>query len=98
RSYGDWSSDVCSSDLYNNIPGQKNQAIWFDLFVPYERTDAPPGRYSGTVEVTWKGGRDRIRVMLDVWDFGLPDETHLPGDIWNEIGRASCRERVVGWE
>jgi hypothetical protein len=70
-------------DLYNNIPGQKTQAIWFDLFVPYERAAAPPGRYSGTVEVTWKGGQDGIRVILDVWDFALPNETHLPGDIWN---------------
>jgi hypothetical protein len=51
--------------------------------VPYERAAAPPGRYSGTVEVTWKGGQDRIRVLLDVWDFALPNESHLPGDIWN---------------
>jgi hypothetical protein len=74
---------VRHTDLYNNIPGQKTQAIWFDVFVPYERAPAPPGRYSGAVEVTWKGGQDRIRVMLDVWDFALPNETHLPGDIWN---------------
>jgi hypothetical protein len=70
-------------DLYNNIPGQKNHAIWFDIYVPYEREAAPPGRYSGTVDVAWKGGRDSIRVALDVWDFALPHETHLPGDIWN---------------
>ena len=70
-------------DLYNNIPGQKNQAIWFDLLVPEERGAAPPGRYSGNVEVAWKNGHDSIRVLLDVWDFALPNETHLPGDIWN---------------
>ena len=22
-------------------------------------------------------------MILDVWDFALPNETHLPGDIWN---------------
>ena len=42
-----------------------------------------PGRYTGDVKVTWKGGGDAIHVALDVWDFALPQETHLPGDIWN---------------
>lgn len=70
-------------DLYNNIPGQKNHAIWMDIFVPFAREAAPPGRYSGTVEVSWKGGRDSIHVELDVWDFALPQENHLKGDIWN---------------
>jgi hypothetical protein len=70
-------------DVYNNIPNQKNHAVWVDVFVPYERTAAPPGRYTGQVEVTWKGGKDTLRVALDVWDFALPHQTHLPGDIWN---------------
>jgi len=59
-------------DLFNNIPDQKNQAIWIDLFVPNDRGAAPPGRYTGDLEVTWKGGRDSIHLALDVWDFALP--------------------------
>jgi len=70
-------------DLYNNIAGQKNHAIWIDVYVPFERQAAPPGRYTGAVEVSWKGGRDSIQVALDVWDFALPHESHVPGDIWN---------------
>ena len=70
-------------DLYNNIPGQRNQAIWVDIFVPFKRDDAPPGQYTGPLEVTWKGGRDNIQVSLEVWDFALPQEPHLAGDIWN---------------
>ena len=70
-------------DLYNNIPGQRNQAVWVDIFIPFERDNAPPGQYNGTVEVTWKGGRDTIQVRLEVWDFALPQENHLAGDIWN---------------
>ena len=70
-------------DVYNNIPDQKNQALWIDLFVPYDRTNAPPGRYTGDVTVSWKGGRDSLNIALDVWDFALPQENHLPGDIWN---------------
>jgi hypothetical protein len=36
------------------------------------------------VELTWKGGRDSIQVLLHVWDFALPQENHLSGNIWNE--------------
>ena len=70
-------------DLYNNIPSQKNHAVWIDVFIPFERDAAPPGLYTGTVHVSWKGGKDSVRVDLDVWDFALPQENHLPGDIWN---------------
>ncbi len=70
-------------DLYNNIPDQKNHALWIDIFVPEGRAEAPPGRYTGTVEVTWQGGRDSVTVALEVWDFALPQQTHLKGDIWN---------------
>lgn len=70
-------------DLYNNIPGQKNQALWIDIYVPNDPQEAPPGRYSGTLEVSWKSGKSAIDVVLDVWDFALPQESHLPGDIWN---------------
>ena len=31
-------------DLYNNIPNQTNHGVWLDIFVPYEREKAPPGR------------------------------------------------------
>ncbi len=70
-------------DLYNKIPNQRNHAIWIDIYVPYEREQAPPGRYEGPVKITWKGGEQTIRVRLDVWDFALPHERHLPGDVWN---------------
>ena len=64
-------------DLHNNIPNQRNHAVWVDIFVPYDRSAAPPGRYSGSVDVSWKGGKDTLRVVLDVWDFALPQENPL---------------------
>ena len=70
-------------DLYNNIPDQKNQALWIDVFVPADRQAAPPGRYTGDIEISWKGARDTVHVALEVWDFALPQENHIPGDIWN---------------
>ncbi len=82
-------------DLYNNIPHQQNQAIWFDIFVPFERDLAPPGQYTGAVEVTWKGGRETVQVTLDVWDFALPQESHLPGDIWNGSMKGMSRQEEL---
>lgn len=70
-------------DLYNNIPNQKNHALWVDIFVPADRSAAPPGRYSGKAAVHWKGGQDSVNIALDIWDFSLPQEAHLKGDIWN---------------
>jgi hypothetical protein len=71
-------------DLHNNIPDQRNHAVWVDIFVPFDRAAAPPGRYAGNLKVSWKGGSDTLKVVLDVWDFALPEENHLPGDIWND--------------
>jgi len=74
-------------DRYNNIAGQTNQAVWIDIFVPEGRAAAPPGRYQGELAVRWKGGSGAINIALDVWDFALPQDNHLPGDIWNNSMR-----------
>ena len=71
-------------DLYNNIPGQKNHAVWVDVYAPADEKAAPAGKYTGNLEVAWKGGSETLRVQLDVWNFTLPNENHLPGDIWND--------------
>jgi hypothetical protein len=84
-------------DLYNDIADQKNQAVWIDLFVPYDRNAAPAGRYAGDLEVSWKGGSDRIHVVLDVWDFALPQENHLPGDIWNGSMRQMAPDEELSY-
>jgi len=68
-------------DLYNNIPAQKNHAVWIDVFVP---KTAPAGAYTGTLEVSAHGARENLSVALEVWDFALPEETNLRGDIWND--------------
>jgi hypothetical protein len=79
-------------DLYNNIPGQTNHALWVDIYVPDDPSQAPPGIYSGELIVRWKGGQDAVNVTLDVWDFALPHETHLKGDIWNGSMRQMAPE------
>lgn len=69
-------------DQLNNIgPQQRNQAVWIDIYVPRLRELAPPGRYTSMVHVKSSAGESTAEVQLDVWDFALPDENHLGGDI-----------------
>src|SRR5207248_8980543 len=85
RSYGDWSSDVCSSDLCEiavppgmlTVEARKGPEYW-----PLRATvDLPAGKLA-------------LRFAVERW-------TDLRADGWYsgdaQIGRASCRERVEVW-
>jgi len=63
--------------------GQKNHSVWVDIFIPGDRQETPPGAYEGTLTVTAGEQTQSINVVLNVWDFALPDEIHCHGDIWN---------------
>jgi hypothetical protein len=73
-------------DLLNNIgPDQRNQAVWVDIYVPRDRQQAPPGDYESTITVsTAAGERVDLTLSLTVWDFALPEETHIAGNIHND--------------
>lgn len=62
---------------------QRNQTVWVDIYVPRERSEAPPGTYRGALRVEHPGGSREVEVELTVWDFALPDEIHCRGDIYN---------------
>ena len=53
----------------------KNQAVWVDTYIPKE---SKAGEYRGQFLV-WVGGVrvKTVDVVLNVWDFTLPDENHL---------------------
>lgn len=59
-----------------DIQAQHNQGIWFDIYIPKEM---PAGAYKGTVRVA-EGSNllKEIPISLRVYDFTLPDQTHLP--------------------
>jgi len=53
----------------------KNRAVWVDVMVP---ADARAGTYTGTLKVTRNGAPiDQLNLSLKVYDFALPQETHL---------------------
>jgi hypothetical protein len=52
-----------------------NRAVWVDVLTP---AAVPAGDYTGTVKVTQNGRLlDELKLKLTVWDFALPEETHL---------------------
>src|SRR5207248_8532242 len=93
RSYGDWSSDVCSSDLGlkmapdvgriaqpPGLPDLVARAVRDDVGIP---VGGPAPLREGAV---LQPAQLRVHaVLLDV----------VPAMV--EIGRASCRERVWAW-
>jgi len=57
------------------IRAGRNQPVWVDVYVP---EDTAPGPYTGTFKV--KIGETvvaEIKVVLTVWNFTLPHETHF---------------------
>jgi hypothetical protein len=69
-------------DPLNNVgKDQKSQTMWVDLYVPKSREVAPPGRYSAPITISSDQGRVELKVELDVWDFALPEESHLKPNI-----------------
>src|SRR5207248_6279594 len=96
RSYGDWSSDVCSSDLR------------LDGVVVGARAPTLPDMSAAEVIAAdlWATGMSPagdpvalVRDQLDAW--GATTATALAdaepdSRVLVEIGRASCRERVWG--
>ncbi|HAU39291.1 MAG TPA: hypothetical protein DCX07_16475 [Phycisphaerales bacterium] len=86
---GRWHAEVCvplpnggKFDIpwaANKVPGQVNQAVFVDVWVPKE---APPGLYAGTLRV-WAGGKEVLAVplSLDVANAALPDEFRIVGDM-----------------
>src|SRR5205807_5962971 len=95
RLQGDWSSDVCSSDLTPYLYAAAGATI---VLAP----SASPGR--GVAEGGDLGTAESCRLMdrfyasyLTVYVVYVNRVGHEDGIAFWEIGRASCRERVEIW-
>src|SRR5207248_5197698 len=84
RSYGDWSSDVCSSDLCHANQTAKAARSTPVLFQSRRekmaRTEVSSGHQPGWAVPCARAG-----------------EVQIPHPFAGQIGRASCRERVERW-
>src|SRR2546422_5644909 len=96
----DWSSDVCSSDLH--VKGELDRSPFREHKLPFQRfLAAGPGGGIALATMARRSGVGMADLAREA-DGAMPLEMYLPvpehrrtwtGDA-NEIGRASCRERV----
>ncbi len=55
----------------NEVPGQRNQSVYVDLYVPY---GIPAGTYRGKLQVACSADSDTVNVELDVIDLDMPSK------------------------
>jgi len=69
-------------DPLNNVGDeQKNQAVWVDIYIPRSVQSAPPGEYTAPITVSSDQGQLQLTLELHLWDFALPEESHLKPNI-----------------
>lgn len=81
---GSWTYPLQLPDFNNRIENQKSQIFWVDQYIPFDYTDAKPGRYASSVSVTIDGKKQTIPVTLEVWNFAIPNENNLKGSLQHE--------------
>src|SRR5207248_3488842 len=95
RSYGDWSSDVCSSDLEQNR-GISNPAAAFETALEAQRVlgavEGPRAVYTLTNQVAGNA----VAVFNRAADGTLSAAGTIATGGTGKIGRASCRGRAWG--
>jgi hypothetical protein len=69
-------------DPFNNVgQEQKSQTMWMDVYVPESRQVAPPGKYTAPIFVSSDQRKIQLELELEVWDFALPESSHLKPNI-----------------
>src|SRR3546814_18675660 len=83
----DWSSDVCSSDLYSTYDRERLAQIGTASLNLSSQTAFENNGMMGLFQ-PMQSAPDKLKPMP------LPPEGSIMQKITHEIGRASCRERV----
>ena len=82
------------------LAAYRNQPLWLTFHVS---RDAAPGDYQGELEIATTLGSVRVPLSVHVYDFALPDETHLKSALGlgagslnrhHQLSRAADREAV----
>ncbi len=75
------------------IEARKNQGVWVDILIP---ENAVPGTYTGNATITTSGKvYKKIAVHLKVYDFTLPDSTHIYNMFGYSPGSIAKRHNVA---
>ena len=73
-SVGEWPDPLPLHDAPLDLAPPGNQPFWVTLHVP---PGTRAGDYGGSIEITWEGNSQSIPLEVHVWDFDLPEETHV---------------------
>jgi hypothetical protein len=71
---GEWPDPLPPYEGPFSAPADENHPFWITIKVPAE---AAPGKYLGKVSLSSGEWKSNVPVALQVWNFALPDETHL---------------------
>ncbi|MBM3499053.1 MAG: DUF4091 domain-containing protein [Armatimonadetes bacterium] len=66
-----------------DLAGGRNQPLWVTAHVP---KDIPAGDYQGTLTLTAAGWQKAVDLRVHVFDFTLPDETHVESGFGLDVG------------
>lgn len=82
-------------DPLNNVgKDQRSQAIWIEIYIPSLRHAAPPGKYTAPITITSDQGKTKLALELHLWDFALPEESHLKPSIHTDTEINSFSEEL----
>ena len=79
-----WTYPLWIPDFNNRIENQKSLVVWVDQYVPLNRSEARPGVYQSTINVTIDDNIQLVPVTLTVWDFEIPNQNKLGASLQHE--------------
>jgi hypothetical protein len=84
KSRGSWIYPLQLPDFNNRIDNQKSQIIWIDQYIPFDSKDAAPGAYNSIISVTIGERTEEIPIILNIWNFAIPNENLFKGSLQHE--------------
>jgi len=66
-----------------DLAAGRNQPLWITAHVP---RDIPGGNYQGTLTLSAQGWQSKVNLRVHVFDFTLPDETHVESGFGLDTG------------
>jgi hypothetical protein len=71
-------------DFNNRIDDQKSLIIWVDQYIPFDEQQIAAGTYHSDIKVTIGEHTKSIPIMLNVWNFAIPNENTFRASLQHE--------------
>lgn len=77
-----------------DLAAEQTQPVWITVFVP---KDAPAGTYRGDIIFEADGWQTAVPLVLEVYDFTVPDARHLWVTNWFNLWNIARAHQVEMW-